>query len=164
MEKQPNNVPESIWADGIPANIKDEDRLTNEDLMGLAIDFVMNNIIIERGFKIERTFPRITPPQIICKKDGVIYAIVVGVSMYPETSWLIDSFRKEFYKKSVEQGLVPLFAPVAFESIDKDRAEQKIALKGDVFKNHFIAMIKLDDTDKMTPADINESMYFKIPD
>ena len=164
MEKQPNNVPESIWADGVPANIKDEDRLTNEDLMGLAIDFVMNNIIIERGFKIERTFPRITPPQIICKKDGVIYAIVVGVSMYPETSWLIDSFRKGFYKKSVEQGLVPLFAPVAFESIDKDRAEQKIALKGDVFKNHFIAMIKLDDTDKMTPADINESMYFKIPD
>ena len=164
MEKQPNNVPESIWADGVPANIKDEDRLKNEDLMGLAIDFVMNNIIIERGFKIERTFPRITPPQIICKKDGVVYAIVVGVSLYPETSWLIDSFRKDFYKKSVEQGLVPLFAPVAFESIDKDRAEQKIALKGDVFKNHFIAMIKVTDDDKLTPADLNESLYFKIPE
>lgn len=164
MENQLNNVPESIWADGVPANIKDEDRLKNEDLMGLAIDFVMSNIIIERGFKIERTFPRLTPPQIICKKDGVVYAIVVGVSMYPEASWLVDSFRKDFYKKAVDQGLVPLFAPVAFESIDKDRAEAKLALKGDVFKNHFIAMIKVTDADKMTPADVNESMYFKIPE
>ena len=162
MEKQPNNVPESIWADGVPANIKDEDRLTQDDLLGMAIDYVMNAIIIEKGFKIERTFPRITPPQIVCKKDGVVYAIVVAPAIYPETSWLKDDFRLEFYKKATEQKIIPLFAPVSFESIDKDRAEARVALKGDVFKNHFINLIKVTDAPKVTPNDYNDDMVFKV--
>ena len=161
MEKQPN-IPESIWADGVPANIKDEDRLMPDDLLGMAIDYVMNAIIIEKGFKIERTFPRITPPQIVCKKDGVVYAIVVAPAIYPDTSWLKDDFRLEFYKKATEQNIVPLFAPVAFESIDKDRAAAKVALKGDVFKNHFVNLIKVTDAKNVTPADYNESMVFNL--
>ena len=162
MEKQPNNnIPESIWADGIPANIKDEDRLTGNDLLGLAIDYVMNAVIIEKGFKIERTFPRITPPQIICKRDGVVYAIVVGVAMFPETSWLKDDFRLDFYNKSIGQKIVPLFAPVSFESIDKARAEAKIALKGDVFKNHFPGLIKITGEERVAPNEITPDDFFK---
>ena len=163
MEKQPNNmVPESIWADGVPQNIKDDDRLGQNELLGMAIDFVMEHIVIEKGFKVERSFPRITAPQIICKRDGVVYAIVVGVSMFPETSWLKDEFRLDFYKKSSEQNIVPLFTAVAFESIDKDRAEAKIALKGDVFKNHFSNVIKVTNDEKLTPADITQEMVFEL--
>lgn len=162
MENQPNNMPESIWADGVPANIKDEDRLEQNDLLGLAIDYVMKAVIIEGGFKIERGFPRLTPPQIICKRDGVIYAVVVGVSMFPETSWLRDDFRLELFKKSQEQGITPLFAPVAFESIDKDRANAKLALKGDVFKNHFAGLIKVTGEEKVDPTKLTKDNFIKL--
>ena len=77
MENNKNmeNIPESVWADGVPANIEDKDRISPEELHNMAIDYVMKKVIIPKGFKIEQGFPRRDFPNIVMKRDGVVVKI-----------------------------------------------------------------------------------------
>jgi hypothetical protein len=153
-------IPESIWADGIPETIDEKDKINQEQLHAMAVDYITKNIIIPKGFKIEPGFPRKDFPNIICKRDGVIYAIAIFPSVYPHFVAMNEEFRAKYVElcktmkkninESKEEGkpdveVVPLFAPVGYKSIDDERANASIVLRGDVFKTSFPGFVVLKD-------------------
>ena len=69
-EAEGQKVPESVWADGIPDKVEEKDKIPQDELMSMAVDYIMTNVIIPKGFKIEPGFPRPQYPNIICKRDG----------------------------------------------------------------------------------------------
>ncbi len=168
-------IPESIWADGIPQNIKDEDKINQEQLHAMAVDYITKNIILPKGFKIEPGFPRKDFPNIICKRDGTIYAIVVFPSVYPNFVGINDEFRlkivdlckqieKEVNEKRIDKTLpeskvVALFAPVGYKSIDDERAKAQLVLRGDVFKTSFPGFMILTDAKHQDPAPVNNELF-----
>ena len=40
-QKAGKNVPESVWAPGIPSNIKEEDKVKKDELLSMAVDYLM---------------------------------------------------------------------------------------------------------------------------
>lgn len=158
---QNNNVPESIWADGIPENIKEEDKLTLEILVGMATDYLMKNLLIPLGFKIEDGFPRPELPNIVMKKDGVSYAIIICPSVLPKYMIVNDEVRLKFVQMCKERNTTPLMAPVLYASIDKARAKEGIALKGDVFRTKCPGFIILNDEPEQDLTLTDESKLFR---
>ena len=144
---------ESIWADGIPTKINNEDILTPEDLQKMAINFIIKDILIPNGYLLEKGFPRIGFPNIICKKDNQVYAIIVFGSMFPNICLIQDKLRIEFVKQSKIPNITPLYANVGFVSIDKERASKSIGLKGDLFKPLLPGFVLLNDDEKQNILD-----------
>ncbi|MBQ7642090.1 MAG: hypothetical protein IJS83_06435 [Acholeplasmatales bacterium] len=175
--KELNNpeMPESIWADGIPENLQESDKINQEQLHAMAVDYITKNIILPKGFKIEPGFPRKDFPNIICKRDGTIYAIVVFPSVYPHFVAINDEFRLKVVdlckkmekdvnankkdKNQPDSKIVPLFAPVGYKSIDEARANASIVLRGDVFKTSFPGFVVLTDAPHQDPAPVNNELF-----
>ena len=174
-ENKQQEMPESIWADGIPENIKEEDKINQEQLHAMSVDYIVKNIILPKGFKIEPGFPRKDFPNIVCKRDGVIYSIVVFPSVYPHFVGINDEFRVKFVdlckkmesdvnankadKDMPDLKVVPLFAPVGYKSIDEERAKAAIVLRGDVFKTSFPGFVILKDVPHQDPAPVNNELF-----
>lgn len=152
------NVPESIWAAGIPENIKEEDKLTLENLVALATDYIMKNVVIPRGFKVDDGFPRKDIPNIVMRRDDEVYAVVICPSVYPHYTVVSNELRLSIVKVCKERKITPLMAPIGYMSIDDERAKAAIALKGDVFKTTFPGFLVLTDEEnqdmKLTPDNL----------
>lgn len=159
MEENKKQVPESVWAPGVPQNIKAEDVITLDNLTLMAINYLMTNVIIPHGFKIEPGFPRKEIPQIGVKKDGVTYGIIVIPSIFPKYVTLQDEFRIKLVEMCEKAEIVPLFAPVGYKSIDEERAKASLTLKGDVFMTTFQGFIKLTKDEKQGYALTMENFY-----
>ncbi len=137
---------ESIWADGVPQNITDDKKLEFKDLLLLAVDHVVKNFAIPKGFKIEQVNAKPDVlPHIIMKKNEKVYTIVVLPFLYPHYGSIHDEIRIQFVKKMTELKAMPLFAPVGFASTDKERAKASLALKGDTFNVLFRGFVVLTD-------------------
>lgn len=147
MENNQNNqnVPESIWAAGIPEKIEESDKIDMDMFVAMATDYLMKNYILPRGFKIEDGFPRKEIPNIVMKMDGKTYAVVVAPSIYPNYRIVSHELRLKLVELCKERNVVPMMAPVGYMSIDDERAKASIALKGDVFKTSFPGFIILND-------------------
>lgn len=142
-----NNMPESIWADGCPENVQDSDKLTDKELHSMAIDYVAK-YIISRGFKIENGYPRLQFPNIVCKKDGIMYAMIVVPSVFPDYLLPLDQLRINFVKEAKKRNCEPLYATISYKSIDEERANAKLTLKGDVFHTIFPGFHRLTEDKK----------------
>ena len=149
--EQQNNMPESIWADGVPKNLKEEDKLTTKEIFKMAVNFITKNVLLEKGVMIENGFPREDFPNIVCKRDGITYAIVVLPSIYPNYSFPTDEFRLQLVELCKKMNTTPLFAPVGYQSVDEARAKESLMLKGDVFKTQFPGFVYLTDEEKQDP-------------
>ena len=158
MQKN-NNVPESIWAAGVPEKVNPEDVLNMDLLVSMAVDYLMKNIIIPTGFKVEEGFPRKELPNIVMKRDGEVYAIIVIPSVFPKYTVINDELRLKFVNLCKERNVKPLMAPVGYMSIDDDRAKAGLALKGDVFKTTFPGFLILNDSEKQDMAIKPENLF-----
>ena len=158
MQKN-NNVPESIWAAGVPENVNPDDVLNMDLLVSMAVDYLMKNIIIPTGFKVEEGFPRKELPNIVMKRDGEVYAIIVIPSVFPKYTVINDELRLKFVNLCKERNVKPLMAPVGYMSIDDDRAKAGLALKGDVFKTTFPGFLILNDSEKQDMAIKPENLF-----
>ena len=156
---QNNMEYESIWADGCPEHVDDKDKLKPEELHAMAIDYVLKNILLKKGFKLEQGFPRKEFPNIVCKKDDKIYAIVVFPSVYPNFVALKDEFRLNFVKMAYERNCIPLYAPVGYKSIDEERANAQMMLKGDVFLTTCPGFIVLNDEEHQNQNVKQEELF-----
>ena len=153
------NKPESIWADGVPQKIDEKDRISNSELADMAITYIMKNIIIPKGFKIEQGFPGKEVPNIICKRDGIVYAIMVVPSLFPDYITINDEFRLKLVSACLEHNTVPLYAPIGYKSIDEERAKAKLALKGDVFLTSFPGFVKLTNNEKQDFSFTDDNLF-----
>lgn len=148
---------ESIWADGVPQNLKHDMVLNYEQLLQMGIDYIVKNFAIPNGFKVEQTMPRIDlMPHIILKKNGQLYAIVVATFLYPQYAILQDEPRLKMIETVSKFNAIPLYCPIGFRSIDEARAKAELALKGDVFNTNFKGFIVLKNTptqDLVNPED-----------
>ena len=145
MENNNQNIPESVWADGIPAQIEEKDKISPEELHSMAIDYVMKKVILPKGFKIEQGFPRRDFPNIVMKRDGKLYMVVVFPSVFPNYVTPNDDFRMKIMEGAKKFNAVALYAPVGYKSIDEERAKASLTLKGDVFQTTFPGFIILND-------------------
>ena len=143
-----NNEPESIWAAGVPQNIDEKDVINLELLVAMATDYLMKNVVIPKGFKIDDGFPRKEIPNIVMKRDGTTYAVVITPSLFPNYTYVNDELRLKFVSICKERNITPLMAPVGYKSIDDERANAGLALKGDVFKTTFPGFLVLTDEEK----------------
>ena len=135
---------ESIWADGCPENVLEEDKLQPNELLRMGINFVVEKCLLPNGFKIEKVADKLNQlPNIVAKRNNTIYGIAVVSSVYPTVMKLNDNVRIQFAKLCEENKMVPLYAPVGFRSIDEARANASMTLKGDLFKTSFVGFIKL---------------------
>ena len=153
--------PESIWAPGIPANIQDKDKIGDAQLLDLAIKYVIDNILITKGFMIEQGFPRREFPNVVCRKDGKVYSIIIIPSVYPGFKAISDNMRLQFVSLCEKQNATPCFAPVGFRSEDDQRANAGLLLKGDVFKITFPGFLIFDNREKLEYRDITINDYFR---
>lgn len=152
VEKKEQNVPESIWAPGIPENIQESDKIDIDMLVAMATDYLMKNFIIPRGFKVDDGFPRKEIPNIVMKMDGKTYAVVICPSIYPHYRVVSNELRLQLVKLCKERDIIPLMAPVGYMSIDDERAKAAIALRGDVFKTTFPGFLILTDEENQDMA------------
>ena len=149
MQNNPNqNIPESVWADGVPEHIEEKDIIKQEELHSMAIDYVMKKVVLPKGFKIEQGFPRRDFPNIVMKRDGVLYMVVVFPRVFPNYVTMNDEFRLKIVEGAKKFDAIPLYAPVGYKSIDPERAKASLTLKGDVFQTTFPGFIKLTDAEK----------------
>ncbi len=153
------NIPESVWADGCPEVVKEEDKIPAQELLAMAINYVVENCVVPKGFKLEHGYPNLNFPNIIMKRDGVLYAVVVFPSIYPQYAIMQDKFRIDFVKQSKEKGITPLFAPVGYKSIDPERAKAGLTLRGDVFQTSFPGFIVLNDEEKFNYSVKPEDLF-----
>ena len=153
--------PESIWAPGVPANISDQDKIGDAQLLDLAIKYVVDNVLISKGFMIEQGFPRRDFPNIVCRKDGKVYSIIIIPSVYPGFKAISDSMRLKFVSLCEKQNASACFAPVGFRSEDDARANASLVLKGDVFRITFPGFLILDNREKLDYRNITIDDYFR---
>ena len=139
------NIPESVWADGVPQNIEEKDVIKPEELHNMAIDYVMKKIILPKGFKVEQGFPRRDFPNIVMKRDGSIDMVVVFPSVFPNYVTPNDEFRLKIVENAKKFSAEALYAPVGYRSIDEERAKAQLTLKGDVFQTTCPGFIRLTD-------------------
>lgn len=153
---------ESIWADGCPKNVLEEDKLQPLDLLKLGINFVVDKCLVPNGFKLEKVSTQLTElPNIIVKRNDTVYGIAVVSSVFPNVLKLNDDIRVQFADMCGKNGIVPLYAPVGFKSIDEERAKASMTLKGDLFKISFVGFIKL-TTEPEQDVTIKEENIFKF--
>ena len=144
---------ESIWADGCPKNVDEKMKINIQELLMMGIDFLIKKYAIPNGFKIEQTNAKLNMlPNVIMKRDGVVYGVAVVPFVFPKYGMLTDGARISMVKTLREQNVIPLFEPVGFTSIDKERAKAEMALKGDVFNIMFRGFIELNDEEHQNLA------------
>lgn len=144
-QKKGEKVPESVWAPGVPENLKESDKVQRDELLSMAVDYLMTNVVIKFGFKIEPGFPRAAFPNIMMKKNGIKYAVIVAPSVYPQYVAIDDQSRLNVVEMSKKANVVTLFAPVGYRSVDPDRARASLILKGDLYLTTFPGFIELTD-------------------
>ncbi|MBQ6782680.1 MAG: hypothetical protein IJP63_01580 [Acholeplasmatales bacterium] len=159
-EAEGQKVPESVWADGIPDKVDEKDKIPQDELMSMAVDYIMTNVIIPKGFKIEPGFPRPQYPNIICKRDGLKYSIVIVPCLYPAFITIDDKSRLEFVKTCKQNDLIPLYAAVGYRSYDEERAKARLLLRGDIFITTFPGFIVLGDKETQN-FDIKTTEMFR---
>lgn len=129
-----NEIKESIWAAGCPKEVKEEYKLSIKELLLLAVDFVVKQFAVKNGFKIEQAKASVEYlPNIVMKKNDKLYAVAVVPFVYPNYGYLKDEARINMVKLVKGYNATPLFAPIGFKSIDSERANAGLALKGDLF-------------------------------
>lgn len=149
---QNDAIKESIWADGCPKNVKEEMKLNNQDLLLLAVDYVVKNVAIPNGFKIEQAVAKLGMyPNIVMKKDEQLYAVVVVPFLYPNFGFIQDKIRVEIVNDVKKYNAKPLCAPVGLKSTDNERAEAQMALKGDTFMYLCRGFVELTDAEYQNP-------------
>ena len=159
-EAEGKKVPESVWADGIPDNVEEKDKIKGDELLSMAVDYIMKNVIIQKGFKIEPGFPRPQFPNIVCKRDGVKYSIIIAPSVYPGFTSIDDKSRKTYAEATIKQDMIPLFASIGYRSIDSERAKAGLLLRGDVYVTTFPGFYVLNAEDNYT-FDVNKAPMFR---
>lgn len=143
---QNNAIKESIWADGCPQNVKDEMKLNLQDLLLLAVDYVVRYVCVPNGFKIEQAMGKLGVfPNIVMSKNNQLYAVIVVPFLYPNYGAIQDDVRIDIVNEAKKHNAKPLFAPVGFKSTDDARAEAGLALKGDTFHYLCRGFIELTD-------------------
>ena len=145
-------VPESIWAPGIPEKINQDDLIKPEELMSMAVNYIMKNEMIRWGFKVEQGFPRPSYPNIIAKRNGKTYAIIIVPNVFPKFQVINAESKLGVVKQCKENNLIPLFAPVGYRSMDRERAAKSIMLKGDLYITVFRGFIILNDDPEQLKA------------
>ena len=144
-----SNVLESIWADGVPTNIKKEDKMEALDILKLCIKFTVEQILLPKEYKIVGIIEDLSNfPHVTAEKDGKRYGIVVLPEVYPHFGGVLDDFRIKFVTACNEHNIVPVLCPVLIHSQDRARAEKSILLKGDVFRLANIGQIILNGEEK----------------
>ncbi|MCR5349933.1 MAG: hypothetical protein K6E20_02975 [Acholeplasmatales bacterium] len=139
-------VPESVWADGVPQKINPDDLIKQDELLSMAVNYLMKNEIVRYGFKIEPGFPRPSYPNIVCKRNGKVYAIIVVPNVFPHFQVINEESRLQVVKQCKERNIIPLFAPVGYRALDRQRAAEGIMLRGDIFVTIFRGFIILNET------------------
>ena len=129
-----DNVKESIWADGIPATIKDEFKMGTKDLLTMAVNFLCENVLKKDDIKIERASADPTQlPNVIFTKNEKVYGVTIVPFLFPKYGYINDKARIGVTKLLNEKNAVSLFCPIGFKSVDEERAKAELALKGDLF-------------------------------
>ncbi len=155
-----NHEVESIWADGIPPKLNQNDIYKSDELNDLGIDFTAK-YLIRNGFKLNLNFPRKEAPQIFCKKDGKLYAIFIVATPFPKAIWLTNDIREKIYADSLKNGFIPLFSNVLYASKDKERAKAGLLLKGDLFNVTFQGLRKITEEEQAINIPANSKFWFK---
>ena len=155
MEK---NVMESIWADGIPANIEEKDVMTGVDNLTLCTKFYVEKILSKLGGQIENI--NVNPksfPNIMFVKNGKKYGICIVPCIFPYFSFMVDKVRISFVNESLKHDVIPVMTCILMASYDKARADKQVLLKGDLFNLRHLGNYLLNNEEKLmlTPNDLN---------
>lgn len=143
---QNNEIKESIWADGVPQNVDEKFKVTTTELLAMGINYIVDHFAIPNGFKIEAVKPQLGVfPNVVLKRNDIVYSIVVVPFVYPQYSYIKDEIRLKMVEFVKSYNGIPLFAPIGFKSTDKERALASMMLKGDTYDVLFRGFIKLTD-------------------
>ncbi|MCM1131487.1 MAG: hypothetical protein NC310_07975 [Roseburia sp.] len=152
---------ESIWVDGVPSKIEDKDRLEPRAVLNMCVRFVLENILNRKKYDILAASddPNLLP-NIEAKLEDRNFAIAVIPCIYPYFMPKNDKLRIGFAKAAKEKGYIPVICPIPIRSIDKDRAEASIYLKGDLFQFANIGQIIAteEENQEILPQTLNFSL------
>lgn len=129
----PNEL-ESIWADGIPKNIQEEDYLEPQSILNICIKTVLDTKIVPKEYRVLAVNDALGKyPNLLIEKEKTVYALAVIPCIFPHYMPKNDSFRMGFASHCMKQSYIPVICPVVLYSVDEERKNQSILLKGDLF-------------------------------
>ena len=139
---------------GIPEYTED-DLLRGQELHKFCAEFVVKTMRDRMGYEIEGIVDG-TPVQVIAKKDGMRYAVMVAGNVYPEFGTASFFFKKRFSDFYKANGTVPMFAPVSIMPNDPARMKARLALKNDSYYCNYTGNTDLTDP---VPPDKEDGSY-----
>lgn len=138
---QNNDELESVWADGIPKMIKDEDLLDAETILRMCIKSFLEKEVSSGNCELLDFTPKINAfPNVVVQKNDQIYGIAVIPCIYPHYLPKNNDFRFQFVKHCDSQNCLPVICPVAIHSLDEARKKASILLEGDLFNCYPLGM------------------------
>ena len=135
MEKK---IVESIWADGIPAKIDPKDRMTEEDVLKLAINFALEHVIPKHYRLLGVNEDTHSYPNILVEYNLNQYAVAVVPSVFPFYRRMDVALACRFAADCRKKDFIPIFLGILVASNDPQRGEKSVLLKGDIFKMRLI--------------------------
>lgn len=133
---------------------------SKDELHCLACNFIVDNYLKHNGFELASGFPRPEYPNIVCRKNGQLYGIVVIPSIFPNYEIMTDNFRIKTVELCKKENTIALFAPVGFKSKNEEAVKEKVIKKTDELTVFFPGFIVLNDNEKQN-LDIKANEFVK---
>ncbi|MFA7435406.1 MAG: hypothetical protein WC006_03455 [Bacilli bacterium] len=132
------------WGKGIP-EYKHEDLMTDNELYDFALDIVAKFEVEENEYKLIDANPNKDGlPSLVIEIEGKISFVLVEVSVAPNKMPKLSLEKKDMLLEHAKKyNAECYYAPVGFGSIDGNRFEKSIALRGDGFYANYVGMLKL---------------------
>ena len=131
-----------------------------DELHALSCNFVVDNYLKQNGFELAEGFPRKQYPNIVCRKNGQIYGIVVIPSIFPNYEILTNEFRIDVVKLCKSQNAIALFAPVGFKAKDEKLASKSLVSKDGDFRIFFPGFVVLNEKETQNLS-LKDDEYFR---
>lgn len=131
-----------------------------DELHALSCNFVVDNYLKQNGFELAEGFPRKQYPNIVCRKNGQLYGIVVIPSIFPNYEILTNEFRIDVVKLCKSQNAIALFAPVGFKAKDEKLASKSLVSKDGDFRIFFPGFVVLNEKETQNLS-LKDDEYFR---
>lgn len=125
------------WGRGIP-KYNDSDLMTKYELYDFALE-VICGVLSQDGYKIIQPNPNMDSlPSIVAEKNQQLFFVVVEADVAPQEPKISNLRKYNAIAHAKKFSARCLYASVSFGSIDSDRFEKSIALKGDGYYSKFV--------------------------
>ena len=133
------------WGIGIP-EFQKSDLMTEHEKLNFAREIVFNYEINPNGYEVVTASEELIKiPNYVLKKDGFTIFVVVEAAIAPDMPKLTPDKKSLLLSQAKNFNVICYYAPVGFGSVDPERFEASLALRGDRFYANYCGLERVVD-------------------